>query len=163
MSGWCVANLFDLSPRERFLAMVAASAADVDGVGIFVSWDLYTEYHHVIAHNAMFGVLLALPLAVFSKNRVKAFCLFLSLYHLHLVLDYYGSGLGWGIAYFWPFSEHQLQNPGAWELSSWQNFIAGGFLVGWMILIAVRQRRSPLEFITPSMDKKIVAVFRKEA
>lgn len=33
VSGWCAANLLDLTPRERALAMVAASAADLDGLG----------------------------------------------------------------------------------------------------------------------------------
>jgi hypothetical protein len=163
LSGWCVADCFDLTPRERFFATVAASAADLDGLGILVSVECYAEYHHVLAHNALFGFVLASLLAVCSSHRLKAFGLFLALFHLHLIMDYYGSGLGWGIAYLWPFSEHQMQSPYAWELASWQNFVTGVLLLGWTILIVIRKHRTPLEFIAPSADKKIVTAFREKA
>ena len=48
MSGWCVADLFELTARERLFAMVAASAADLDGLGILISYDDYVAYHHVL-------------------------------------------------------------------------------------------------------------------
>lgn len=162
MSGWCVADLFDLTPRERFFAMIAAAAADVDGLGIVVSWELYGEYHHVLAHNAVFGVLLASGLAAFSRKRLRALGLYLVLYHLHLVLDYYGSGPGWGIAYLWPFSEELWLSPDAWELASWQNLVAGVVLLGWTLWIAIRKRRTPLEFIAPKWDKRAVRTLRRE-
>ncbi len=76
LSGWCVADCFDLTPRERFFATVAASAADLDGLGILVSVECYAEYHHVLAHNALFGFVLASLLAVCSRHRLKAFGLF---------------------------------------------------------------------------------------
>lgn len=160
LSGWCVADCFDLTPRERFLAMVAASSADVDGLGILVSIECYAEYHHVLAHNALFGGLLATVLAVFSMHRIKAFWLFLALFHLHLILDYYGSGLGWGIRYLWPFSNHEVLNPNAWELASWQNMCTTVALLVWTVVIAIKRRRTPLEVIMPSLDQKFVMAFR---
>lgn len=163
MSGWCAANLFDLTPRERCLAMVAASAADVDGLGLIVSWQLYGEYHHVIAHNALFGAALSSVLALLSRKRLQAFGLFIALYHLHLVMDYFGSGPGWGIAYLWPFSSDQWLSAHAWELASWQNFVAGLALLGWTLWIAIQQRRTPLEFVAPKLDRKVVRALRMEA
>jgi hypothetical protein len=47
-------------------------------------WDAYQTYHHKIAH--------------------------LALFHLHLVMDFVGSGPGWGIYYFWPFSQWAADN-----------------------------------------------------
>ncbi len=140
--------------------MVAASAADLDGLGIIVSLECYSEYHHVLGHNALFGFLLATALTVFSTHRIKAFWLFLALFHLHLILDYFGSGLGWGIQYLWPFSNHEILNSEAWELASWQNLCATVGLLVWTILIAKKKRRTPLEVIMPSLDQKIAMAFR---
>lgn len=160
LSGWCAADCFDLTPRERLFAMVAASAADLDGLGIVVSIECYAGYHHVLAHNVFFGGLLATVLAAFSTHRLKAFVLFLTLFHLHLVLDYYGSGLGWGIHYLWPLSQNQILNPNAWELVSWQNISTTAVLLAWTVLIAMKKRRTPLEAIMPSLDQKLVMAFR---
>lgn len=162
LSGWCAADLLELTPRERFFAMVAASAADLDGLGILASWELYTTYHHVLGHNALVGGVLVAVLTTFSTHRLKAFCLYLALFHLHLVLDYFGSGPGWGIAYYWPFSDEQILYPDAWELSSWQNLCAGTFLVAWTVMIAARKRRTPLEVIAPALDRKLGTAFRKK-
>ena len=160
LSGWCAADCLELTPRERCLAMVAASAADLDGLGILVSPECYAAYHHVLAHNVLFGVLLAASLTAFSRQRFKTFWLYLALFHLHLILDYFGSGLGWGIAYWWPFSDHEMLNPHAWELASWQNVLATAFLLVWTIVIAKRKRRTPIEVIFPSLDRKFVMAFR---
>jgi hypothetical protein len=160
LSGWCAADCFQLTPRERFFAMIAASAADLDGLGIIVSLECYVEYHHVLAHNALFGVLLATVLALFSRHRIKTFWLYLALFHLHLILDYYGSGLGWGIHYLWPFSDHEFLNPTAWELNSWQNIVTTSALLIWTIVIAIKKHRTPLELLLPSLDRRFVASFR---
>lgn len=162
MFGWCAADLFDLTPRERLLCVVAAAAADLDGLGIVASWDRYTEWHHVLGHNALVGLLLSATLAMLSTHRLKGFCLYLALFHLHLVLDYYGSGPGWGISYLWPFSDDQILCPDAWELSSWQNLCAAVFLLTWTIVIAARKRRTPLEVILPALDRKIASAFRRK-
>jgi hypothetical protein len=34
LSGWCVANTLPCTARQRSLAMIAASAADIDGISI---------------------------------------------------------------------------------------------------------------------------------
>lgn len=163
MSGWCVGNLFGLTARERFFAMAAASAADVDGLGILVSYDAYTAFHHVLGHNLLFGVGLLAVLTTFSTHRLKVFWLYLALFHLHLVMDYFGSGPGWGIAYFWPFSTWEIINPSAWEFLSWQNLCAAGLLLSWSIGIGIKQGRTPLELPMPVLDQKIVRFIRRDA
>ena len=100
-------------------------------------------------------------LAAFSTHRVKAFCLFLALFHLHLILDYFGSGPGWGIRYLWPFSDWEIINPNAWEFLSWQNLCAAGLFLLWTVAIVIKSGRTPLELIMPSLDQKIVRAFRR--
>src|SRR5204863_8687311 len=105
MSGWCVGNLLSLGPRERLFCIIAATASDIDGVGRVLGEKLYWDYHHVVGHNVAFAVVLAATLAAFSKRRVPTFAACLALVHLHLLMDYFGSGPGWGIPYFWPFDK----------------------------------------------------------
>lgn len=164
MSGWCVASCFDLSPRERLGCMIAAAAPDLDGIGILIGGtdgDAYQLYHHLLGHNLLFVALVAITLATISTHGLKAFFLYVALGHLHLLMDYFGSGPGWGIAYFWPFSRRGFKTDLAWEFFSWQNLTAACALLIWTILIARRQGRTPVELITPDLDRKFVARLAK--
>jgi LexA-binding, inner membrane-associated putative hydrolase len=161
LSGWCVGNLIPgFTPRERLLCMLAASLADLDGLSILGGQEAYWDYHHILAHNLPFGLLLCLVLAAVSTHRVVGFAVFLGLFHLHLVLDYYGSGPGWGIPYFWPFSSHQWLRADAWPFYSWQNISAAVLLIGWTVWIARRQGRTPLEALMPRLDRQLVHIIR---
>ena len=154
MSGWCVANLFPLTARERLLCMAAGSVADLDGVTYLFGQEAYWDYHHVVCHNLLFSVLVAGAFAAFSTRRVLAFLVYLAAAHLHLVLDYYGSGPGWPIHYGWPAWGWTWNNPDAWEFTSWQNRAAAGAFLLWTIGIAVVCRRTPVELISPSLDAR---------
>ena len=134
----------------------------MDGLGILVSEAAYVAYHHVLGHNLLFGVVSSAVLAVFSTQRSKVLWLYLALFHLHLVLDYFGSGPGWGIHYFWPFSRDEILNPRAWAFVSWQNICAAGFFLLWTIVIIFQRKRTPLEFIMPSLDRQIVQVCNRD-
>src|SRR4051812_6397931 len=162
MSGWCVASLFKLTPRERLFCMIAASAEDVDGVGAVMGTqsDAYQNYHHLLGHNLPFIVLVAMVLTIFSQHKLKAFLLYLCLGHLHLLMDLFGSGPGWGIAYLFPFSRHAYKTGLAWEFFSWQNITMASVLLVWVIVIAIRQGRTPVELITPDLDRRMVAWLR---
>jgi hypothetical protein len=158
LSGWCVGNLVPtFGARERALCMLAASLADLDGLGIVVSREWYWDYHHVLGHNGLYGVVLCALLAVLSRRGVRGlgFVVYLALYHLHLVMDYYGSGPGWGIAYLWPFSQWQWRNADAWGFQSWQNISAAGALIIWTVLVANRRGRTPLEAVMPRLDLEL--------
>ena len=160
MSGWIAGNLPDLTARERFLCMAAAAAPDLDGLGILVSRDLYEGWHHVLGHNLPFGLVLSLALAVRSARRGRAFLVYLACFHLHLVMDYWGSGADWGIHYFWPFSEGICRSANAWELYSWQNTLAGSLCAAWMLRIIYVTGRTPLEWPCPALDPKVTAAVR---
>jgi hypothetical protein len=137
--------------------MLAATACDVDGLSILAGQNAYWDYHHTLGHNLPFGLLFCLALAAFSARRALAFTVYLALFHLHLLLDYFGSGPGWGIPYFWPFSKHVSVNPSAWAFYSWQNLTAAGMLVIWTLWIIRRDGRTPLEAVMPNLDRQLVA------
>ncbi len=158
LSAWGIANhVPGLTRRERFFAMVAGTAADLDGLGMVVSDECYCTYHHVLGHNLLWGTLLAAGLAWKSAHRIKGLCLYLSLFHLHLVMDYYGSGRGWGIAYLWPFSKWEAVNRQAWDFSGWQNQAALSVFVLWSVAIFFWRQRTPLELV-PHFDQKLAGV-----
>jgi hypothetical protein len=160
MSGWCVADCLGnrLNARQRLFAMIAAAICDVDGLGIVFGTEsnAYWDYHHTLGHNLFFGLIAAGVLAWFSPARVLSFIGYLALFHLHLLMDYFGSGPGWPIHYLWPLKACTLRNPNAWEFFSWQNIVIAMGLLVWTIVIAVRSSRTPLELVMPSLDRKFV-------
>lgn len=163
LSGWCVGNLIPhFTPRERLFCMLAASLADVDGLSILGGQEAWWDYHHTLGHNLGFGVLLCAALTAVSSHRRIAFVVYLVLFHLHLLLDFYGSGPGWGIPYLWPLSKHQSMNPDAWPFYSWQNIGSAIALIGWTIGIARYRARTPLEAVMPRLDRQLAAMFRRE-
>lgn len=142
--------------------MVAAGAADLDGIGILFGQEAYWDYHHKLGHNAAFGVLLCALLTKVARGRARVFLAYLALFHLHLVMDFFGSGPGWPIAYLWPFSARVLDNRRwSWAFYSWQNIGTAGLLIGWTIAIAVRAGRTPLEIPMPALDRQLVDRLRR--
>jgi hypothetical protein len=157
LSGWCVGNLFPrFTPRERLLSMLAASLADLDGLGILFGQEAYWNYHHKLGHNLGYGLLVSVALAAFASHRVLVFGVCLALYHLHLLMDYCGSGPGWGIPYLWPLSPREWRSADAWPFYSWQNISVFVALFLWTLWLARRRGRTPLEVIMPKMDAKLV-------
>jgi hypothetical protein len=156
LSGWCAANLFRLTPRERLFCMIAATGADLDGASLLFGREAYWNWHHVGGHNIFFAVAMSLLLAAFSSRKRKCFALYFTLAHLHLLMDDYGSGVGWPIYYLWPASGWKLKNLNAWEFLSWQNMLALAALLAWTIRIAIRQRRTPFELIAAEVDQRIL-------
>lgn len=160
LSGWVVASAFQLTPRERLLCIIAATIPDLDGIGIILGEASYQRWHHVACHNLPFCLVVSVVLAGCVRGtlrrRAVLGALFAALFHLHLVMDYFGSGPGWPIVYFWPFSDLKVVNWNAWELSSWQNTLTAAVLLAITVAIAIVQRRTPLEALMPSLDAQLV-------
>jgi hypothetical protein len=162
LSGWVVASLIPrLTPRERALAMVAATAPDLDGLAILGGREAFETYHHVVGHNLFFGLLETTLVVVWSTDKRTMALLAFGLFHLHLVMDSFGSGRDWGISYLWPLVQREWLNPWRWDFFSWQNLVAAYGLVLVTIVIAIRQGRTPLETIAPSLDRQLVSLARR--
>ncbi len=161
MAGWCTANLLPgLTPRQRLFCVVAAAVPDLDGV-TYLSWifgpDAFWNWHHKACHNLPFCVIVCLAMAAYSPAKIGSFVLYAVEFHLHLAMDVFGSGPHWGIYYFWPFSNWCGDNTRfSWAFYSWQNLTIAGALLAWTILIAARERRTPLEAIMPNLDRELL-------
>ena len=163
LSGWCVGNLIPhFTARERLFCMFASSLADLDGLSILGGQEAWWDYHHTLCHNLPFGLVLCLALTAFSTHRASGFLVYLALFHLHLLMDYYGSGPGWGIPYLWPISREHAVSPDAWAFYSWQNLGTAALFIAWTLWIAWRQGRTPLEAMMPRLDRQLVATLRRE-
>lgn len=158
LAGWGCANLLPCTPRQRAAAMVAAIAPDVDGVAILFGTDAYQRLHHTFGHNLYFAVIVSGLLAGWARPAVATFLLCFAMAHLHLFMDYWGSGPLWHIHYLWPRWEPVWRNRFAWEFYSWQNMVAFAAVLAWAAWIAWRYRRTPLEGVMPDLDRQLVAV-----
>jgi inner membrane protein len=78
LTGWLIANADHLERRDSALVTLAGVIPDADGLGILTgiaSQDqvaglyLYSQYHHVLAHNVFFGLLLAATSYTLSKKK----------------------------------------------------------------------------------------------
>lgn len=145
--GWSVGSLGRLSRKERILVAIAGVAPDSDGIGLLfdlASRDslhgLWSRYHHVLAHNITFGLLLSALACCLATRRSATALLAFASFHLHLLGDLVGSRAPddiWNIPYLLPFSGREFCWSGQWPLNSWQNalitlaFIAFGLYQGW--------------------------------
>ena len=161
LSGWCLGNYLNVGPRERLFCMIAAGCADLDAVSRLAGQEAYWDYHHVVGHNLLVGLVAAGVLAALSRYRFKGFLAYLGLFHMHLLMDLFGSGPKWTVAYLWPLSSWTLGTRHAWEFYSWQNISFAALLVAWTVWIVFRRKRTPLEALMPSLDRKLVALTQR--
>lgn len=163
MAGWCAGNALRLTPKERAWCMAVSLLPDADGVSLLGGVEAYGKYHHVLAHNLTFGVIATVAIIGFARVSAKAVILLFALFHLHLLMDFYGSGEGWGIAYYWPWSDRMFYSSHVWSFSSWQNYSAFAGLIVWTLAIAMLRDRTPLEYLAPRLDRLALAALKRRA
>jgi len=156
LAGWCAGNVLQLTAKERALCIAASVLPDLDGLSLLGGVDSYQAYHHVLCHNLTFGLAATLGVVCLCRCSLKASVMFLLLFHLHLLMDILGSGPGWGIAYFWAWSSRVFSSSHAWSFTGWQNQVTLLLFAGWTVGIAVRCRRTPLEFVAPRLDALVL-------
>lgn len=153
LSGWCLGAILPLKPRERLFCMLAASLPDLDGLGILVSEEMYWRFHHYHGHNIFFGILLSAAFAAFSSRRILCIAAYLTCFHLHMIMDYVGSGPGWMLHYLWPVDDRGFKTEYSWPLDSWQNRVAFFALLAITVGIGFWKKITPLELLAPRIDR----------
>lgn len=145
--------------RDRVVVTLCSVVPDLDGAGLLVSEALYAAWHHKLAHGALAAVALpAVALAV--TRRPAAAALALLSFHLHVVADLVGSGPGWPIFYFWPFSDVEWLPSWQWDLASWQNAVIGMAITFTALGCALRYGRTPVELFSVRADAAVVRTLR---
>ena len=175
LASWVIASFPKLERRDVALITFAGVAPDLDGLGAVPELltshsshplDWFSRYHHVLAHNLLFAVLVAIAVFFFSKRKWLSTAFALLAVHLHFLMDVAGSrgpdGYEWPIPYLAPFSAKlQLAWSGQWTLNSWQNVVITCALLAATVVRAIQIGHSPVEIFSPSADRKVVAVLRQ--
>jgi inner membrane protein len=145
--------------RDRLLVVAAAVVPDVDGAGLLISDALYEEWHHRLAHGVIAAVVVTLLVLAWTRTP-RAALLACAAFHSHIAMDLMGSGPGWPILYWWPFSSGEWLPSWQWNLASWQNSVFG--LVATLVCLAcaVRFGRTPVEIFSTKADARVVATLR---
>ena len=174
LAGWLIANIDHLERRDRALVTLAAVIPDADGLGIIsdvASKDqgsgllLYGQYHHVLAHNVFFGLLLTAAVYALSKKRGLTTLLVLLSFHIHLLGDLL-SGRGpdgtiWTISYLFPvLTDVQLSWSGQWELNAWPNVVITAATLLLTLYLAWLRGFSPVNIFSVKADRAVVAALR---
>ena len=174
-ASWAVASFARLDRRDATLVTLAGVAPDIDGIGIVPELltrnsshplDWFSRYHHLLAHNLPFAVLVTVIVLALSRRRALTATLAFVAVHLHFLMDVLGSrgpdGYHWPIPYLEPFSSKvQIVWSGQWALNGWQNVAITCGLLALTVVRAVQTGRSPVEIFSPAADRKVVAVLRQ--
>ncbi|MBW2038039.1 MAG: hypothetical protein JRI46_00340 [Deltaproteobacteria bacterium] len=159
---WFVANIPPGVERfDRGLIVLSGIIADLDGLGIFWGWRFYQRYHHIFLHNFLVAALVGiLPLLLPLEHKFLVSILCLTSFHLHIVCDLLGSGPGWPVSYLWPLNRREWYCRYQWNLVSWQNSTITFLMIIPILWIALHYGRTPLEFLSPAMDARLVGFIR---
>lgn len=149
------------SRRDRWLVTLGGVLPDLDGLTIVAGEDLYGQWHHVLTHGFASALVISAALAAFAQRKVAVFFLALAAFHLHLLCDLVGSGPGWPLFYFWPFSRTQWFWEGQWDLASWQNSLIGLGATLAVLACALPFGRTLVELFSVKADAQVVATIRK--
>ena len=175
LMGWAVANSApSLDKRERAMVTWASVVPDIDGLGIVADWltrnsshplNWWGSYHHILAHNLCFALIVAVVAAILAKQKAKTTLLVLLSFHLHLAADLVGArgpdGEQWPIPYLLPFmKEVQLTWSGQWALNAWPNSVVTAVLIGIAFILARKRGFSPVEMFSSKADSIFVRALR---
>jgi hypothetical protein len=155
--GWWFAHWGAFSRRERAVIALAGVGPDLDSLSLLAGGDAFHRYHHILFHNV--GATLAalvLAIAVFWR-RPRVWLLVGFAFAGHIVEDYVT--VGWDQFPLVPFKatvinlSHQLPN---WLVQGVFQVTAMVFILGMTVWIYLRHQRTPLEIISPALDRLLV-------
>ena len=176
---WLVANTARLNHRERATVTIAGVAPDIDGLPVLLvifsdtlnlGWNSprmwWEDYHHLLAHNLGFGLLVVVVSFGVATQRWKTAALAGVSFHLHLLGDIVGArgpdGYQWPIPYLMPFSARwQWTWDGQWALNAWPNILITVIALAVVFILAWRRGYSPLEMVSSSADRAFVQALRR--
>ncbi len=155
--GWWFAHWGEFGRRERAIIALAGAGPDLDGLSLLAGGDAFLKYHHILFHNvgAVAGALVIAGALLW--NKPKAWLLTVFAFGMHVVEDYITVGWTqhpWMPLTFAPvnLADH-LPN---WVVQGAFQYSAMAFIVGMTVWIYTRHKRTPLEIISPALDRLII-------
>ena len=164
--GWVFGLLPPASDR-RLRAWCAAAAVlpDLDAGAMLFGMDAYVRWHHKPGHNVFLGVLcVGAAFAHFlgrpARQRWTAVTLVALSYASHILTDMKLSG--WEVYLYWPFSERGYAFQPMLALGHPINTWLAGIFMTLPWLLALWKPVTPLELISPRLDRIFLNAFRKK-
>ncbi len=155
--GWWFAHWGKFGRGERAAIALAGAGPDLDGLSLLAGGDAFHRYHHILFHNVG-AVMAALVLTgAFLWRKPRAWMLVGFAFAMHVVEDFVT--VGWDQFPWQPFSassvnlSHTLPN---WMVQGVFQVTAMVFILAMTVWIYVRHRRTPLEIISPALDRLLV-------
>lgn len=150
---WMVANAFKVDVRTRRFCLITGVIADIDGLPILFSEDLFKSVHHTFGHTLIFGIVISVILALFLNQKMLGFSVLLLGFAAHLGSDIIGSS--WGVPIYAPFLMESfsiypyLSNEVIYGILN-PAFLGIATLAA--VLILLEKRRTPMELFTKRWD-----------
>ena len=159
--GWWFAHWGEFSRGERAVIALAGAAPDLDGLTFLAGAEPFHRYHHILFHNAGSTIaVFLLAAALFARRAGRGIMIALLTtfaFAMHMVEDYLT--VGWNQYPWRPFtgsfvnlSDH-LPN---WVVQGVLQTLAMVFIVSMTVWIYRRHGRSPLEVLSPALDRLLV-------
>jgi hypothetical protein len=164
--GWVIGMLPPSSDRRlRAWCTLAAVLPDIDAGAMLFGMDAYVRLHHKPGHNLFFctlGVLASIPFfrGRPAKERWIALALITAAMASHILTDLKLSG--WEVYLYWPFSERGYEFHPMLALGHPVNLWLAGIFMSPPWLLAFWKPVTPLELISPRLDRIFLNAFRKK-
>lgn len=155
--GWWFAHWGKFNRAERAAIALAGAAPDLDGITFLAGSEIYYRTHHILLHNiGTLFVVLVLAL-IFYRRRMPVGLLVVFSFAMHMVEDYLT--VGWNMHPWLPLSaapvnlSAHLPN---WMVQGVFQGVAMVFILCVTVWIYLRHQRTPLEIISPALDRVLV-------
>jgi hypothetical protein len=155
--GWWFAHWGEFSRRERAAIALAGVGPDLDGASLVAGHDAFYRYHHILFHNVGAVLAAAALTGLFLWRRPRVWLLVVFAFAAHLLEDYLT--VGWDQFLWQPFNasavnlSHHLPN---WLVQGVLQITAMVFILGMTVWIYLRHHRTPLEILSPALDRLVV-------
>lgn len=163
-AGWILGHLGGEETRRfRVIVTLAAVAPDADAVSYVFGRVAYGHVHHALGHNVFFGVLTGVLAAWLFRDRgwrgLAKLALFSQLaFYSHYFGDYFLTKFP--LVFFWPVSDREFMSGYRFGLDHPINQTLSYLSLVLFVMMAVAWKRSPLEIVSPKLDRLVVNLFR---
>ncbi len=155
--GWWFAHWGQFNRRERAAIALAGVGPDLDGLSLLAGGDAFHRYHHILFHNLGATLVAAVIAGLLFWRRPVVWLLMVFAFGVHVVEDYVT--VGWNQYPWQPFaagSVNLADHLPNWLVQGVFQAAAMVFILGMTVWIYLRHGRTPLEIISPALDRLLV-------
>jgi len=158
MLGWAIGVVAKADVRLCRWCVLGALLPDLDSVSYLFGPEAYGKHHHTFGHSVFTGLLFCAAATAHCRSW-KALGLSLLCFGSHLLTDAWLSG--WLLYLFWPFSGKGCVFAHAVDLAHPVNLYLVYLSLVAPLALALVYRRTPIELLSPALDRLLVSTFSR--